>query len=216
MKTCTDTGRAQRGSMLLVYAIVAIAAVGMIWGAISWHAGVHYKRGLADKQVEWDRANVRAAAAQRARELDVSEAIKEKEAQRMAANDKAADYETRWKEAVRENRRKGVPLATCDQAPAPGAPTAVAGAPAGGVRFTWEFVRQYDSAWTGRAGEPLYPAPVGPEAAEGSGAASPYGPADVLDVHGDNAAGASECRREYRSLVEKIKAAEKAWGKAGP
>lgn len=212
------SARMQRGSMLIVYAIVAIAAVGMIWGAISWHAGVHYKRGLADKQVEWDAANRKAAAEELARRLAVARALKLADEARQAADNQAKVNEDKWKEAVRENRRKGVPLATCPEAPAPGAPAAPPGAESGGggVRFTWSFVRLYDGAWTGKAGEPLYPAAAGGEGVPGPAAASPYGPADVLDVHGDNAGGASECRREYRSLVEKIRAAEQAFDKAGP
>jgi hypothetical protein len=216
----------------LLYLLAAIALLGAVYGFYAAVDGRAYKRGAAEKQGEWEAANRAAQALQRAREQDVSDAIKEKEAQRTAAADRAEGFEIRWKEARREIRRNGNPLATCDAPPsapplAGAAPADVARSPAdpaalrGRVRFTWDFVRLYDAAWTGPGGESVFGAAAGLAGAFAADPAAPagpsaYGPDELLDVHGDNAARASACRRDFSALIEKIRAAEAAWGKRAP
>lgn len=224
----------RRGFTLIQLVVVLAAASSVIaaaWGAIAWHADTHFKRGEASKQGEWDKANREAEAAQRARERDVSEAIKEKEAQRMSAMDRAARHEANWREAVRASNRNEVALGVC---PEPGAtephgpiraagdpgsgalPPAVAdAAPArgagGGIRLTWQFVRDVDTAWTGLDGEPVSPLAAGGEGAAGAGTASPYTLEDVRDVAGENAIRCSQDRREFAALKAKAEAAAAAW-----
>jgi hypothetical protein len=230
-------GARQRG-FGLVHVLAGIALVGVVWGAVSWHASVHYARGQSDKQVEWDAANRKAVELAAARRLAVARALLVAENAKLKADEKARIADDNWKEAQRENRREGIALAVCPKRPAgPQSDRALAvGSPSGpglraraedpghaavrgGLRFTWEFVRLFDSAWTGAGGEPVHAAAAGPEAAAGSGAAAPggasaYTPDDVLDVHGENARRCSADRREYRTLILKIQNAARAWDEA--
>lgn len=217
--------KAQRGiaTMAIVYIVAAIALVGVVWGAVSWHARTHFERGENARQLLWDQANQKAAALERARQQEVSDAVKEREEKLAAASVRAITNETKWKEELREANRNGEEFVVCNPGPDnrgrtavadAGAPAAPAGAPAaGGLRFTWEFVRLYDSAWTGPGGESVFGAAPRPEAAAGSGAASPYTAGELIEVHGENARRASTWRREYEALVQKIRDAEAAWNR---
>ncbi len=216
----------QAGFGLLVNLVLILAVLGALYGLFlyvdaHWETSAGVKKGETQRQALWDKANLKAEAERRAREQDVSDAIKEKEAQLAIARQRADDAHTQWKEAKRETDRKGTALAVCP-APAadqPGAAPAspAAGAAGGGVRFTWDFVRLYDGAWTGADGKPVFQDPAGGAGTEGAGAASPYTPGELLDVHGDNADTCSADRREFSGLIEKLRKAEKAWdGKRPP
>ena len=167
----TEVVRDSRGfvvpSLLNVLLILgaATALISAVWGAVAWHASTHYKRGAADKTVEWEAANRKADDLERARRNAVSAALLLEQQARQAADVRAADSDRKWKEARRANRT--ATLATCTPV---AAPAPVAGEPVGGVRLTAEFLRLYNAAWTGTSGEPVFPAAGG-----GASAGKPSG-----------------------------------------
>jgi hypothetical protein len=210
----------QRGFGILAYLIAggALLAVlaGLYWG-IERHG---YARGAAAVQLKWEAANREAAAEQREREKAVSKALTDADTVRQAAQDRASDYNVKWQEVKRELQRKNTRLAVQrDQAGVsatgkPEAPAVDAAPDVGagvGIRVTWGFVQLYDSAWTGTGGEPVFPIAAGYSPTAGPGAASPYGPADIVEVHGENAQRCSADREELRALMARIRMAEEAW-----
>lgn len=214
---------------------VKLLAVGALVGALSglyWMVERHgYQRGMAVKQGEWDRASAKARDEQLEREKAVSVALAEADTKRQAAQDKASNYYARWQEAKRESQRSGAALAVCGEAramagmdgslvagggEAPAPAGAAADAAGGGIRFTHEFVRLYDGAWASEAGESVFDPDAWYSQPAGAGAASPYGPEDVLEVHGENARRCSEDRQEFRALMQRIRDAEQAWEATKP
>lgn len=217
---------------LVLYVLLAgavVTGVVILQRMIASHAEFHYQRGLAEKQLEWDKDKERAAEVQRRKERAVADALLAEEKRRLAAETAAADANQRWEEARREARnrkpmvvcppvdvergRAGRPVAGTAGASDPAAP--VAGDPAGdsggGPRLTWDFVLLYDAAWTGADGQPVFGAAAGGAEAARAGAASPYTPDDALDVHGANARRCSEDRRTLAELIGKIERAAEAW-----
>jgi hypothetical protein len=219
------------GLELLMYAGIALAILAAIGGIIWWadanietSAGV--KRGEANRQALWDKANRDAEQDQRAREARVATSVQAVEAMALASAGAARDADQRWKEKARESNRNQVALGVCTlgRAAEPagvrgdrpgGAPAVGDTPPATGdslrLLLTWEFVRQYDGAWTGRDGQPVFGAAARGEGATGAGA-SPYGLEELRDVAGENARLCSEDRREFASLILKLRAAERSWG----
>jgi hypothetical protein len=214
----------------------AAALAGTVWGAIAWHASTHYERGVQAERTAQNKKEEERRQAQRRRDDEVAAALLLEQQQRQAAEVVAEESNRRWREAQRDADRRKVALAHCEAGPAQSDGGGVVGAAAGpvvspggegpaappagggitrpaahpGVRFTFEFVRQYDSAWTGLDGKPLPQALGGGEGAEHAGA-SPYTPADVIDVHGENAQACSADRRELDKLISKIAAAAAAY-----
>lgn len=212
----------QRGFGILGYLIAAGALVAALAGLYALVDGRGYARGSSEMQQRWNAANQEADDTQRERERDVSKELAVVDTARQAAEDKASKANLRWQEAKRESDRRGRALAAIESEPrgsgpvASGqsaAPDAAAAVDQPGVRIrtTWEFVRHYDSAWTGAGGEPVFPAAAGYSPTAESGAASPYGLGEVLDVHGENARRCSTDRREFQTVIDRIEAAERAW-----
>lgn len=219
----------QRGEILL-YALVAVGLVGALYGLYNAIDSRAYARGLAQKQAEWDAANRAAEAEERARRTEVARLLLLEEQRRLAAEQAAKTNHNQWQEAVRESRRQGNTLAECNPAAEPAGPSAGADAAGGAgaglrapglggsghatgsavVRLTPEFVRLYDRAWTGLAGEPLFGVAAGREAPASAGAAWRT-PDELLDVHGHNAQSCSADRRELDALIRRIEAAERGW-----
>ena len=219
----------QRGSILL-YALVAIGLVGALYGLYNAIDSRAFARGQAQKQAEWDAANRVAEDEERARRTEVARQLLLEEKRRLVAEQAAKTNHTQWQEAVRESRRRGNTLAECTQAAEPAGPSAGADAAgaagvglrapglgggghaagAAGVRLTAEFVRLYDGAWTGLAGEPLFGIAAGREAPAAAGAAW-RSVDELLDVHGHNAQSCSADRRELDTLIRRIEAAEQGW-----
>lgn len=215
----------ERGFGILGYIIAAGALVAAL-------AGLYYavdSRGYQRAKAEWATANAQASIEQLERERAVSVALAEADTKRQAAQDKASDYNAKWQEARRELNRKGTALAVCNAKPVarelgvvvaggkeePAVADGPAGDPGGsGISFTWDFVLLYDAAWTGQSGESLFPPAAGYSQATDAGAASPYGPGEVLDVHFQNAEACSADRRELWTLMDRIEKATKAWDKA--
>ena len=212
-----------RGSIIL-YAVLALAGAAIL-GGLLWaidHRG--YERGAGVVRAEWDAAMRVAQAHELKRAAAIGREIARVDENRLLA-ERAADKATlNWQEAVRAAKRNQIALGVCDAAPAavpsPGADprpvgsAMVAGDPTAGLalrlRLTHEFLRLYDGAWVGVAGESIFP-PV-------AGGAGPAGPSaigleDLIDVHGANAQRCSEDRREFRALIDKIRAAGAAFDK---
>lgn len=133
----------------------------------------------------------------------------------------AENYRQAWKEKRDAAKRSGTPLAVADCGPAPAGQIS---APAGGglvvprgavaLRLTWEFVGLYDSAWTASDGKPLFGDTARAEkGSAGPGAASPYGPDEILDNHEINSARFDACRRQLRALNATIDGLEVRWAK---
>lgn len=219
----------QRGFGLLELGIVLgiLVALGtLVWWAdanIETSAGVD--RGRADKQAEWDLANAKATEDRRRRDANVARELIAADNARVAAESKASDADQRWKEATRAADRNRIALGTCSpgKQPVPGVlgtdgrvrSMGEASDPAAGgdrILLTWQFVRDYDAAWTGRTGEPVFdPATRAPGIDAAS--ASPYGLRELRDVAGENAKRCSADRRELDSLIAKLRAAERAWSR---
>lgn len=190
----------------------------------------NFELGQANVQAKWTAANLEAEQDKAARNVAVGKALIVADNARQAAEGKATSADQRWKEAVRESNRKGKPLATCDAvassepngadaggtgiaASGPGmVGSGVAARPAG-PRFTFEFVRQYDTAWTGSDGEPVFEATDGGPGFAGSRTAWVTAE-EIRDVHGENARRCSTDRRELDSLIKKIRAAAAAFDNA--
>lgn len=211
----------QRGFVVppIAYLIAGIAFLGALAGLYGWVHGNGVKVGEANIQAKWNKQIEKDRALEAARTQDVSDAIKEKEQQRLAALSTAADNDTKWKEKVREVRRLQAQLASVD-APKNGDPNAGVGVAGGGVTsprisLLWRYVGLHDGAFTGIDGKPLFKAQseyaLAPERAD---TASPYGLSDAIDIHGENARGFSACLRAFDDAMSKIDAAEKAWGRA--
>lgn len=203
--------------------VAVLAAAAALVALVEW--GVHsvdqrgYARGVAEITAKREAADRVAQESQRAREVAVQKAITTADEKRQVAEVKAKESETKRQEAIREARRNRVALAVLEPASADrGAVANGIRAPvdtsagvfaAGSVRLTWEFVREYDSAWTGSDGKPLFNAVGG---SESSASGSPYGLTDIIDIHGENAKRCSEDRLNYQTLIDKVKAAQSAWG----
>ena len=209
--------RRQQGFVVapwMAYAAYAIGFLALLGSIIFWAdhhiattAGI--EKGVAQER---ERARILAAA----RDKDVSDAINEREAGRMAAADRAKAADNRWKEKLREARQVQTELASRVPAPStPVTPDAANRGPAPGLRVHWRFVGLYDGAFTGLDGKPLYQA-QGEFALDPARADTPsqFGLPEVADVSGANNQLHSSCRRDYDTLMGRINAAERAWDKS--
>lgn len=212
----------QRGNVYF-YILAAIVVLGLIVAGIaewkSYISGVEengYKRGKSEVQHAWDVANEKATAeketARLAREAEAAVHVKEL----AAAQGVAADYEAKWRNANAKNVK---PLAVCGtpaQRPQPpalataggvavGAPANDGAVPAGdsgsaAVQFTAEFVREYDSAWTDKAGQPVFVDP----GVDAGAAGDTYSVAEIIANHGQNASRCSANARAQNELIDLI------------
>ena len=215
--------RKQRGSILL-YGLLALAVIASLAGLYAWVDGNGYKRGASTVRGEWDAAMRIAQGHEVKRAAEIGREIARVDENRLVA-ERAADKATlNWQEAVRESKRNQVALGVCDAAPASvlsaGADTRLGGDMVGSgitadgsalrLRLTHEFVHHFDAAWVGLAGQSVFPAP-----ARGTGPTGPsaIGIEDLLAVHGANAQRCSEDRREFKALIERIRAAGAAFDK---
>ena len=219
------------------------AAALVVRGWIADHAETHYNRGLADKQIEWEKDKERAAELERRKHAAVGKALLAEENRRLAAEEAADRNDAKWKEARRDASRKHDALASCEATAGsaepvrpiaghagPGGPveparaggaadtaTPAARDPAGGgagVRLHWRFVGLFDSVYTGLDGQPLSRAAVELAAgAPGADAPSPYGLGELLEVHGENGRSLAKCRRDIASIRVKVEQAAAAWDK---
>ncbi len=196
----------QRGFSLtlLAYAVAAIVILGMIAAGARaiYVAGVDSEKAA---QAERDRV---AQAAARENDLKLREDAREASMRLIAANLEAREYETKWNRA--RNTLRETALAVCPDEPAKPGATAVAGGPR--LRLTHGFLRLFDGAWTGDAGQPLFGDPGRPpEGAPAADTPSARGLDEALDVHGENARRASENYRQLNRLTETLKKLRADW-----
>ncbi len=205
----------QRGviAVIWLYLLAAGAVVGGLYGIYAWidhtletSAGI--VRGKEIKQAEWADAN-RQAQKKAADERVERDRIAAQQSKQLAiAQDRARDADARWRAARTAAARAGVPLVVenCD-APLRTVPESASSAGAGlrlatSLRFTAQFVREYDSAWTDQAGQPVFSDSSG--SAQAPGTASTVGPDDILIVHAENASRCSANARRMNALIDLI------------
>lgn len=210
-------GAIAEGYIWLIGAIVVILVLtGLVVAAKSFIADVEkkgYERGKKEVEAKWGDAD-REANAKHALEVKrLQGLVDDKERERQAAATSASNWETKWKEITRENDRKKQQLAACVQQPGP---ASGGGASPADVRFTWLFVDEYNAAWTGGGGQPVFADSSERIAASPGSSAlgvSPYGPDDLLDIHGENARRFGACLRDFNALIDKVSALRDNWGK---
>ena len=196
-------------------AIAAVVIVGLIAGAM-WFYSTGKSAGEASVRAEWSRAKLQAIEDGRKRDEAVTAELLEAKKTRDAAQAAANFNRTKWQEAKREVERSGKELASCATARAEPGQSSPEPAPVAGVRLHWNFVWLYDGAFTGTDGQPLFAAPTElPSNTGGADAAapSPYGLAELLTVHGENAMKQSDCRRALIQVRTEIERAAAAWDK---
>lgn len=226
----------QRGfGWIEVVAVLAAAAalIAALWGGLAWHANVHFKRGQADVQGKWDKAELAAEAERRALDVAVAGALDVLAKQVGVARAEAEKHKTNWQEARDEARRNGKQLGSCevpgpDQSPSPSG-AGLGGLPAGngikqggvagrdpGIRLHWRFVGLYDGAHSdGITGKPLFGATQAYAfASERADTPSPYGLDELIDNVGTNAERWANCRRDLNAAISEVEAAEAAWNSA--
>lgn len=208
--------------MQTVKLAIAVAAIALVAGGgvyvISWHKGeVSRARsdGMAAGKAEvmqlWQAEAIESArddaAAARARQQIVD--AKSKDLQ--AANERALQAEEQLRRARDERNRAFVSPATvtgCASATAAGDALDAAGA-GPRVYLNWGWVRDYDAAWTGAAGESLFgDRPGAARATQPAGSPSPYGLAEVSERHAGNAAKCSRAIRQLNELIDVLDALE--------
>ena len=208
--------RKESGAALWLYLVAIIGIVGAVYGVITWvdhrwetTAGI--KEGQRITKVEWAAANEKAekeaSKKKRAAELLAEELAR----QLIEAEGNAKDYERKYAAERAARKRAAAPLgfADCGKTQPTGGTenaqpqTATDVTPT--LRLSWGFVRDYDAAWTGKAGQPIFGIqPGGAAASEPAGAPSPLKLDDVLDNHADNAALCSTDRRRLDAMINKI------------
>lgn len=182
----------------LILAIVAALA-----GAVWWVDDNGYDRGVSKTKALWAEADRKAEAKKAEDRAAAARIIRDQAVGLMRATENATLSNQQWQEARNAARRNRTPLVVCPEpqtSPSDQPSTARSDPP--GLALTWEFVRLYDTAWTGPAGEPVFTGrPVAAPASFAAGAASPYSIDDLVDAHGENAKRCSEDRRRLNALV---------------
>ncbi|MDZ4252686.1 MAG: hypothetical protein U1A72_08970 [Sulfuritalea sp.] len=202
--------RKQRGIALnlILYGIAAAAVLAAIWGAYAyvdhtWETSAGISRGEKAVRAQWDEANRRAKDEADAARDERARLAAAQSARLADAEGRAREADSRWRTARAAAARARVPLVVSECIePDRGVP-----APAGGglrmatsLRFTAQWLSEWDAAWLDQAGQPVWPDP-GIAAAEAS-QASTIGPEEVLTNHQINAASCSEDRRRYGNLID--------------
>lgn len=191
----------QRGFALIVYALVALAILGTLAGIARsiYKAGVDHEK--SEQAVRNEKAREEADVLRRERQAAGQRAG----AALAAANDAAADYEARWRKNRGNNREQPLVTFTCPPAPAPGGAPVVADSstdrsPGVGLRLTYQFLREYDGAWTGAEGKPVFDdtgrPPETPETAVTLDA--------LLTIHAENASRCSDASRRFNGLIDLV------------
>lgn len=212
----------QRGFGLIIYAVMALAILGALAGLYalvdnSWETSAGIERGEANKQAEWVKANREAQAA--ADELKHGDELlaQQKAAELLKANQDAEGYKRKYEAERAQRKREKHPqvFANCSKQQNTGGsneqqakdtdvtPT---------LRLSWGFVREWDGAWTGQTGQPVFGLQLGGTGAgEQPDTPSPLSIDDLSDNHAANAALCSTDRRRLNALTDKIKALQQRW-----
>lgn len=212
----------QRGFGLIIYAVMALAVLGALAGLYalidnSWETSAGIERGETNKQGEWDKANREAQKA--ADELKRGDELlaRQKAAELMKANQNAEDYRRKYEAERAQRKREKLPLvfADCSKQNSTGGND---GQQAKGtdvtltLRLSWGFVREWDGAWTGKTGQPVFGVQSGGAGpGERADTPSPLSIDALSDNHSANAGLCSTDRRRLNGLTEKIKALQQRW-----
>ncbi len=193
----------------LVYIIAGIVFLAALTGAYLKVHGDGVTQGKAEVQTLWDAANRKAQAEEAARLAAADLTAKTHAAELAAMQQKATTFEQKWRQE--RAKQSNSTLAGCITAPTASS-TATAGTQPS-VRFSNGFVRLYDSAWTGDAGESIFGNSTTPAGytATAADALSDIGPGEVLDNFQANAALCSADRRKLNSLIGQIEALRAGW-----
>ena len=198
--------RKQRGIALIAYGVIALVGLVALSG-IAWKIRESGKDAI---RVEWAEADRKAEAEAAERRAAANRTAKRSAEELAALQQKGRDYEAKWRKA--RSRAPDSTLAGCPGIPPRGSAEGVGATPAapardGPVRFSGRFVGLWDGAWTGAAGEPVFPDRAPPEGA----AADPVGPGELLDNHAENAARCSTDRRALDALIGQVERLRAGW-----
>ena len=202
----------QRGQILL-YLVLGIAFIGVLAGLYFKVHGDGVSQGKAEITAKWEAANRKAEEAAAVRRAAAKLTADTAAAELAASQQKGRDYEAKWR--IERAKVRDSTLAACSGSPVGDATTGQAtlplpasnGAP---VRFSWQFVRLWDRAWTGQSSESVFPDRIAPSGAD-AGSLSPVGPGEVLDNHAENASRCSTDRRAFNSLIIQIEQLKSGW-----
>ncbi len=193
----------QRGiiSDLIIYAIAAVAVIGVLYGVYEEIHNDGYEQGKNEVLNEW---------AAKDREAEEAEAIAAENRRKAAAavstdlataNARADNYQARLRQAAARNASV---LASVECKAAGN--VAVVGnsnpGASGGIvlRLSTDFLREYNAQWTDAKGEPVF--------SDTSGitdpSAAPVGLDTLLTIHAENAARCSATSRRYSKLIDLI------------
>ena len=187
---------------LIIYAIAAAAVLAALGGIVYAIDSRGYQRGKLEITSAWEAADRAAEAAAQAEQRERARLAGEQSEKLSSAEGKARDADTRWRQARAEAAGAGKPLLVgeCPQpagAVAGGAPVDPVLRMATAIHFTAQFVREYDAAWTGQDGQPVFGNPGGTVTAS-----EPTGAAGLLTVHAENASRCSDDRRRFNALID--------------
>lgn len=202
----------QRGiiAAIYLYGLAAVTIIGGIWYAYHyinthWETSAGISRGEANTQAKWNDAN-RAAQAAADQERAVRAKLASEQSSKLAAAEgRAKDSDTRWRQARAAASRAKIPLLVenCDApagAVAGGAPVGAGLRLAATLRLTYQFLHEFDSAWSGADGQPVFGATSGN--AQAPDATSPIDAASLLIVHAENASRCSANSRAHNALID--------------
>ncbi len=194
---------------LLAYGLVVLAILGSLAGLYGTihHSGVN--EGRAEVQARWDKASKAAQERRDANRVVAQNTASKSASDLAAAQQKGAEYAALWRAS--RNRKPESSLAGCS-----GAPTANATGTAGtqpstpAVRFSLGFLRDWNGAWTGAAGQPVLPDSP-PLALKSADTLTSIGAGAVLDNQAANAEACSKDRRSLDSLIDQIEKLRAGW-----
>lgn len=213
----------QRGEIsLLVYLVLVLAILGALVGLYelvdhNWETSAGIAKGKDLKQAEWNDANRKAQEAADARKAGDELLAQQKAAELLKANQDAEGYKRKYEAERAQRKREKHPqvFANCSKQQNTGGsneqqakdtdvtPT---------LRLSWGFVREWDGAWTGQTGQPVFGLQLGGTGAgEQPDTPSPLSIDDLSDNHAANAALCSTDRRRLNALTDKIKALQQRW-----
>ena len=191
------------------WAWVAVAFAGLgAYAGLQHIEAVEARAEVAKIKLQWAEANTAAQAeADKQRKIHAATA-QEADVALQQSQIAAEDFKSKWDQARREARNARTALVSCPNTPGSSTTNATEGADAGVPRLSYEFLREYDTAWTGPDGKPVFSDPPRPAEAL-LGAASPVTSADALETHRANAERCSDNRRQLdvlTTLIRKLQA----------
>jgi hypothetical protein len=193
--------RAQFGfATIIIYALLALAILATLAGIgrSIFNAGVdHEKTEQAVRDAKAQKAADELALQRREDGRDSTIALS-------VANASARNYEAKWRLA-RANNQQSLATVFCPDAAPAGFPVLADSAADGGagvrIRLSSQFLREYDRAWTGPGGQPVFDDPGGPLDSSGTAVTLE----SLLALHSENASRCSGTARRFNSLIDLVR-----------